>query len=196
MLKPWLILKDAGRVERLILDWPKFDSWCLQHCGKKKVFLFITFHDTSCISCQHGTLPQNSAHWPCCCHIITDTCLLITYTCCLPNEMVVRWQHRLRCGGLCAHGGGFISILWRLSHLGNPPPRRTLTLGLKPSIFSFFMSNKCVTAQWLAVRDPYLLSWAVHPEHLIWPVWSIQNTETCFKKASARMLCLWKVLKR
>lgn len=196
MLKPWLILKDAGRAERLILDWPKFDSWCLQHCGKKKkVFLFITFHDTSCISCQYGTLPQNSAQWPCCCHIITNTCLLITYTCCSPNEMVVQWQHRLRCGGLCAHGGGFVSILRCLGHLGNPSPRLTLTLRLKPSIFSFLVSNKCVTLNgWPSVTP--ICCHERCPQHLIWPVWSVQSAETCFKKAGARMLCLWKVLKR
>lgn len=33
-------------------------------------------------------IATDSAHWPCCCHIITNTCRLIAYTCCLSNEMV------------------------------------------------------------------------------------------------------------
>lgn len=109
-------------------------------------------------------IATNCAYWPRCCHIITNTCHLIAHTCCLPNEMVVSWQHRLWVRGLCVHSGGFFSIPQCLSHLGILSPLLTPTLGLKPSIFSFFMSNKCVrhsAAEWLAVRDPYLLSWEV-----------------------------------
>ncbi len=169
MLKPWLRSTERRykRVKRLILAWPECDSWCSQHCGNTLVGKWISTHYISGHFMHFPPIwyiATNNAHWPCCCHIITNTCHLITSTCCLPNEMIVWWQHRLWLLGLSVRSGGFFSILRCLSHLGNLSLLLTLTLELKPSIFSFFTSNKCVrhlVGERLAVRDPYLLSWKV-----------------------------------
>lgn len=98
-------------------------------------------------------IATNSAHRPCCCHVITNTCHLITHTCCLPNEMVVWWQRRVLLCSAVFHP------------FRQPvPPTNSDPGGLKSSIFSFFLSNECVThlaAKWPAGRDPYLPSWAI-----------------------------------
>ena len=68
-------------------------------------------------------------------------------------------------------------------HLANPSLLLTLTLELKPSIFSFFMSNKCVrhlVAEGLAVRDP-ICCHEQSPQHLICPVSSIQSAEAALR---------------
>lgn len=96
--------------------------------------------------------------WPRRCHIIAHTCHQITHTCCLPNETACTVTALIM--AVRVHGAGFLSVLWCRSHLGNPPVMLALTLELKPSIFSSFMSNKCVRrleAEWLAVSDPCLL---------------------------------------
>lgn len=122
---------------------------------------YISWHSMHLLPIWYNA--TNSAYWLCWCHIITNTCHLITCTCCSPNEMVVWWQHRLLLRGF-SHSGGFSFILRCPGHLGSLSLQLTLTLELNPLIFSFFMSNKCVrhlVAEWLAVRDLYLLSWTV-----------------------------------
>lgn len=96
ILGPWL-MKQRYKLKHRWLTWIwqliPTALWKNTLVGESVSTHYISWHFMHFLPTWY--IATNNAHWPCCCHIIANTCHLITYTCCLPNETVVWWQHRL-----------------------------------------------------------------------------------------------------